>query len=84
MQATEQQVKQAAQMYEMRDRARRLLGDKYKSRMAELGAILQRTADRDRKSVIAVAVEACTQRRLIGMDLMLVMAAAVELVEPTT
>lgn len=83
MQATEKQVTMAAQLYDMRDRARRLLGDKYKPHMAELGRILKMTADRDKKDALAVAVEVCKKRELIGMDLMMVMAAAVELTEPT-
>ncbi len=83
MQATEKQVKMAAQLYDMRDKARRLLGEKYKSHMAELGKILKMTADRDNKSALAVAMEVCKKRELIGMDLMMVMAAAVELTEPT-
>jgi hypothetical protein len=83
MQATEKQVTMAAQLYDMRDRARRLLGDKYKPHMAELGNILKMTADRDKKDALAVAIEVCKKRELIGMDLMMVMAAAVELTEPT-
>ena len=83
MQATEKQVKMAAELYGMRDKARRLLGDKYKSHMAELGKILTMTAQRDKKEPLAVAIEVAKKRELIGMDLMLVMAAAVELVEPT-
>ncbi len=81
--ATEQQVKMAAQLYEMRDKARRLLGDKYKPHMAELGKILSMTAQRDKKEPLAVAIEVCKKRNLIGMDLMMVMAAAVELTEPS-
>jgi hypothetical protein len=83
MQATQQQVEMAAKLYELRDRARRLLGDKYKAQMAELGKILKATADRDGKEVLAVATDVCKKRDLIGMDLMMVMAAAVELTEPT-
>lgn len=83
MQATEKQVTMAAQLYDMRDKARRLLGDKYKPHMAELGKILTMTAERDKKESLAVAVEFCKKRELIGMDLMMVMAAAVELAEPT-
>lgn len=83
MTATEQQVRMAAQLYDMRDKAKRLLGDRYKPHMAELGKILKATADRDRKSVLAVATEVAKKRELIGMDLMLVMAAAVELEEPS-
>lgn len=83
MQATEKQVKMAAELYGMRDKARRLLGDKYKPHMAELGKILTMTAQRDKKEPLAVAIEVAKKRGLIGMDLMLVMAAAVELAEPT-
>lgn len=83
MQATEKQVTMTAQLYDMRDKARRLLGDKYKPHMAELGKILKMTADRDKKGPLAVAIEVCKKRELIGMDLMMVMAAAVELTEPT-
>lgn len=83
MQATEKQVQMAAQLYDMRDKARRLLGDKYKPHMAELGKILKMTAERDGKEPLAVAIEVCKKRELIGMDLMMVMAAAVELAEPT-
>ena len=84
MQATEKQVKMAAELYGMRDKARRLLGDKYKQHMAELGKILKMTAQRDKKEPLAVAIEIAKKRNLIGMDLMLVMSAAVELAEPTT
>ena len=47
MTATEQQVRMAAQLYDMRDKAKRLLGERYKPHMAELGKILKATADRD-------------------------------------
>ena len=83
MTATEKQVQMAAQLYDMRDRARRLLGDKYKPHMAELGKILKMTAARDKKDPLSVASEVCKKRELSGMDLMMVMAAAVELTEPT-
>ena len=83
MQATEQQVSMAVQLYDMRDKARRLLGDKYKPHMAELGKILRMTADRDKKSILEIATEVCKKRELIGMDMLMIMAAAVEIVEPT-
>lgn len=84
MQPTEQQVKMAAQLYDMRDKARRLLGGKYKAHMAELGQILKDTARQTGKSELAVATDVAKKRNLIGMDLMMVMAAAVELSEPST
>ena len=80
---SETQVKMAAELYAMRDKARLLLGDKFKPHMADLGKILKMTADRDKKSVLSVAIEVCKKRELIGLDLMMVMAAAVELTEPT-
>ena len=79
----ESKVEMAAQLYDMRDKAKRLLGDKYKQHMAELGKILAMTASRDNRPVLAVASEVCKKRNLIGMDLMLVMSAAVELIEPS-
>lgn len=83
MNATQQQVQMAAKLYELRDRARTLLGERYKPHMAELGKILKATADRDGKNVLIVAKEVCAKRDLMGMDMLMVMAAAVELVEPT-
>lgn len=77
----ENQVKIAAQLYEMRDWARQLLGDKYKAHMGELGKILRMTSERDKKAVLAVAVDVCKKRELIGIDRMMIMAAAVELTE---
>jgi hypothetical protein len=73
----------AAELYNMRDKARRLLGDNYKPHMAKLGKILTMTAQRDKKEPLAVAIDVAKKRGLIGMDLMLVMAAVVELTEPT-
>lgn len=81
--ATEKQIQMAAQLYDMRNKAKRLLGANYKPHMATLGKILQATADRDKKSVLTVAMEAATKSGAIGMDLMLIMAAAVELAEPS-
>lgn len=81
--ATEKQIKMAAQLYDMRDKARRLLGASYKPHMAQLGKILKMTAERDKKEPLAVATEIAKKRGLIGMELMLVMSAAVELAEPS-
>jgi hypothetical protein len=80
----EQKVKMAARLYDMRDKARWLLGDRYEPHMAELGKILKMTAERDNKDVLAVAIEIAQKRALTGMDLMMVMSAAVELAEPST
>ena len=83
MTVTEKHIKIAAQLYDMRDKARSFLGDRYKSHMEELGRILTMTARRDGKSELQVAIEVCNKRGLDSMAMMLVMAAAVELAEPT-
>lgn len=80
---TEKDVQMAAKLYEMRDKARRLLGDKYKPCMAELGRILQDTSRETGRNVLETAIDVCKRRNLVGMDVMLTMAAAVELTEPT-
>ena len=83
MDATEQQVAMAAKLYEMRDAAKRLLGEKFKSRMTEIGKLLSDSALRDGKTVLVSAMALCRERNLQGMDVIVVMAAAVELVEPS-
>ena len=80
--ATDQQVRLAAQLYQARDSVRRLLGDKYAVRMAELGASLQRLAAARNSSVLKEAISAA--RAVSGMDSLLILAAAVEHTEPST
>lgn len=80
--ATEQQARLAAQLYQARDSVRRLLGDKYAVRMAELGASLQRLATARNSSVLKEAISAA--RAVSGMDSLLILAAAVEHTEPST
>ena len=81
---TEKTVRIAAQLYDMRDKAKRLLGPKYKSHMEDLGRLLTMTARKDNKSVLDTAIDVCKKKELAGMDLLLIMAAAVELTEPST
>lgn len=83
MSATQQQVQMAAKLYEMRDTAKHVLGDKYWARMMELGCALKMMSEREGKDVLAVATEACKTNSLAGIDVILIMAAAVELMEPT-
>lgn len=82
MAATEQQVVLAAQLYQARDAVRRLLGDKYAAKMAELGECLQRLADVRGTTVLKEAIGAA--RAVSGLDSLLILAAAVERAEPTT
>lgn len=82
MSATEKQVRLAAQLYQARDAVRRLLGDKYAAKMAELGQPLQRLADARGTTVLKEAIGAA--RAVSGVDSLMILAAAVEHAEPTT
>ena len=80
---TESQVKMVAQLYDMRDKAKMLLGDKYKGHMAMLGKILTDIARQKSKPVLSVAIDHCKKRELTGIEFLFTMAAAVELEEPS-
>lgn len=77
----ERQVRMAARLYEMRDTARSLLGDKYADKMAELGSALRQVADLTQRDPLSVAIEAA--RNTDGLAQCYVLAAAVELAEPS-
>lgn len=83
MTATEQQVKMAAKLYEMRDTAKRLLGDVYRQRMAEMGGLLMDAAEHNGITPLAAAIRLCKSPNLSATDTLMVMAAAVELAEPS-
>lgn len=80
----ESQVKMAAKLYEMRDTAKRLLGDKYKDHMALNGKILQDTATRDKKTPLEIAIAVCKKPGITAIETIFIMSAAVELAEPTS
>ena len=84
MQVTEKQVKMAAKLYEMRDTAKRLLRDKYAAKMTEYGEILQATAERDSRTPMEVAIAVSYKNDTPAMEICFIMAAAVELAEPST
>jgi hypothetical protein len=81
MTATEQQVRMATKLYECRDAARSLLGDKYQKRMQDLGAALTKLAERKGCSVVDAAID--TAKGYEGFDVVQILAAAVELTEPS-
>jgi len=76
----ERQVRMAARLYEMRDTARRLLGDDYPAKMAELGKALSIAATLTARQPLAVAIEAARDADALAQCYIL--AAAVELAEP--
>ncbi|WP_458763612.1 hypothetical protein [Cupriavidus basilensis] len=79
----QQAIQTAAKLYETRDTMELLLGDKYKERMAELGGAIQKIAARKGKDVLMTAKEICSDPGMTGMKKIQIMAAAVELLEPS-
>ncbi|MDQ2139551.1 hypothetical protein RBI14_15405 [Alcaligenaceae bacterium B3P038] len=79
--APQRSVKLAAQLYEVRDAARFLYGNDYGEVMRKAGEVIQKRADSTRTDVLATAIEMAK-----GMDggcVLVIMAAAVELIEPS-
>lgn len=83
MNATEKHVAIAAQMYECRSTARRLLGDKFHARMAEYSDVVRAVAQRDKCNEIVAGATVIKEAGLTGMDSLLLMAAVVEMTEPS-
>lgn len=83
MTATVQQVQLAAKLYEARDAMRSLLGERYAARMAEIGGVLKKVAARDTVNEIQAAQVVIKAIDAQGYDALQLLAAAVELVEPT-
>lgn len=83
MNTTEQHVAMAAKMYECRATARRLLGDKFHERMAERARLVRAIAKRDNCNDIVAGATVIKEANLQGMDALLMMAAVVEMTEPS-
>ena len=77
----EREVKMAAGLYAMRDTARQVLGSKYTAKMAELGAVLKAVGEKSGRGPLAVAIDAANGAS--AMEQCCLLAAAVELAEPT-
>lgn len=83
MSATEQQVEIAAGMYECRKTARFILGDRFRPKMEELAVVVDAVAKRDKCDVIVAGATVIKDGELEGMGALLLMAAIVEIVEPS-
>lgn len=83
MNATEQHVAMAAKMYECRDTARRLLGDKFHQRMDEYARVVRAVAKRDNCNDIVAGATVIKEAGLQGIGSLLLMAAVVEMTEPS-
>ncbi|MDY0747637.1 hypothetical protein SNE35_24255 [Paucibacter sp. R3-3] len=73
----------AAKFYETRDTARMLLGADYSARMKELGAMVAKVAAGRRTGALDAAQDVVRAADLDSFDAIQVMAAAVELIEPS-
>lgn len=83
MSITEDQITIAAALYRMRAAARTLSGDRYTQQMSEIGILLKEAAVAENQSVLLVATNAAKHDACRPMDAVFIMAAAVELLEPS-
>jgi len=83
MSATEQQVRIAAQLYSVRDAVRRSLGTKYAEKMRSYETVIRAVASQREIDELAAATAIVKEAKLDGFAALFVLAAAVELVEPT-
>lgn len=83
MNTTEKHVALAAQMYECRTTARRLLGERFGPKMRELADVVRAVAKRDGCNDIVAGATIIKEARLLGMDSLMLMAAVVEMTEPS-
>jgi hypothetical protein len=79
---TEQAVKMAARLYDLRDTAKRLLGDSYHDRMAVYGQTIKSAANALSCSDIAAATTLANKAGG-GISTVYYLAAVVEMTEPS-
>jgi len=81
----EREIRTAARLYEARDTARALLGDKYAGRMAEGGKLLSSLANNGGESIIAAAARMAEVCESDGRPFaaVAILAAAAELLDPS-
>jgi hypothetical protein len=80
----EEAVELTAKIYEMRRAARILMGDKYAATMAELGETIKIVQQKKKLSgPIEAAADICQNANLEPTEIILMMSALAELLEPT-
>jgi hypothetical protein len=79
---SEKSVRMGAKLYQCRDTARTVLGQKYAERMTVYGLGIQAIADKEKVGTIAAAVELC-KKTDTPMEAIFVLAEAVEMIEPS-
>jgi hypothetical protein len=80
--ATEQQVRIAAKMYETRDAMKSLRGDKWPADFAEYSAFIRRAMEKWNLDTLPACLRICEKMEDRPMTQMMLVAAAVEMVEP--
>lgn len=85
MTATEQQVKMAAKLYQCRDAAKKLYGTEYKYKIKWYVDALNGYAKHIGRDTLSAVIEFCSKPDVSvnEMAVMLFMAAAVEIIEPS-
>lgn len=74
-------VQMAAQLYECRDTVRRFLGQNYQVRMQAIGKAVLARSEQDQCDPLAAGIRLA--KTVDGMDSVMILAATVELVEPS-
>lgn len=77
----EREVRTAARLYEVRDAMRRLHGERYDARVAEIRPYIEATMERDGVSEIVAATRVAQRVTGNGFAVALIVATAVEMVE---
>ena len=74
-----------AKLYEMRNRARLLMGERYGEEMRRLRRVIEVVQNEHGGSPLSAATKICQVVASItdGLDVVIIMAAAVEMIEPS-
>lgn len=83
MVATEQSIRIAAKLYEFRDGAKRLLGERYEARMADFRKPIEIVQAKKNCGVLEAATHICKNADCGGFEVIFIMAAALEMIEPS-
>lgn len=81
---SEEEIRMANKLYEMRDAAKRLLGDTYVARMNILREPISRIQRVDKCDPLVAATTIAKGTNANAYEVIFIMAAAVEMIEPST
>ena len=82
--ATKHDIRLTVALYQMRDGAKLILGDKYAEKMAEFRKVIERVQSGLKlDNPLAAATRICQKVEAGGFEVVLLMAAACEMIEPS-